>query len=462
MAAVPKTDLPDMSVPESDLPGSRSAAPKEKSDFGGALKAGGKELLEQGAKIGAAEAGAEGGAALGSFAGPVGTVAGGLTGGALGYLAPGFLERTFPRAAGVVGFSPEERAKEKAAHPIATQLGALPGDIYGAVQLGKGAASLVKNAPVIAKAVGAGAKHVLGVPARATEEIAQAFEKRGYKLEPAQLKADVPSKSPGFAGSRVSNQKLANSEASATTGAAAGPEGITDKYLGKRFENLGKQYDALVDKYPGWSIDRATYDKLGQLVANEEAVAAGRVRPVEKIAADIRDQFQKAGAKTGTQISSFKMDAKDLKRYLSELKKVARTSSDGTDKFAASEAINAITGSLERRQPEVAGALRTLNQQYRSTVALDDLAKGGGIRGGNISLARLGDRIKYLGGNPLYDLGLGGRELNLVARWEGAGPAKSITPESLLSPGKLARTLGTGLGLRTQRARAVQRGFSGD
>lgn len=467
MAAVPASDLPNNSVPSGDLPDHLKTLPdpQKKSGFGGAVKAGAKAFGEEAIKVGSATTGAEGGAALGAMLGgltgplapvasPVLGLAGGLTGGVIGYEAPGYLQRHFPKTFGAIGFDPDTRAKEESEHPTASLVGRLPTDIYGAGQAARGLYTLGKEIPGIATAVTKGAKAVLGVPSRSTEQLARDFEKKGFKLEPAQLKADTPSKSPGFMGNRVSNQKLANKLASETTGQAAGEGGITADYLDKRFEALGKKYDAIIDKQPHWTLDATTKQQLADIVAQETDVPAGQVRPVMKAAKAVLDKYMG--------FDGAAMDAAELKRTMSELKRIARTARDGQDKYTASEAINAITGSLQRNHPDIAQELKLTNQQYRSTVALSDLYDAKGIQGGNISLAKLGDRLKYLGGNPLYELGHGGRELNIAARWEGAGPLRSISAEHLLSPSKLARAVGTLTATRSQKARAVQRAFKGD
>lgn len=446
--------------PDAYLAGQRNPppAPQEKSGFRGAAKAFGlaaaPEAIKSGGAIAGAEVGAEGGAALGAMGGPAapitvpaGTILGGLAGGLAGYYGMGKLGEKF-------GQKPEDIKKQEAEHPTASTLG------RAAVDVPLAGAGLYGLAKTLAPAAGGLVKAGLGVPSRTTEEIAKAFEKRGYKLEPGQLKADDPYHSPGFLGNKVANQKLANKEVSTVTGKAAGPKGVDNKFLNERFESLGKKYDDIIDKAPEWTIDRKAIDALKEILSTERAAVPGQVRPVMQVASQVDKAFTDAGA-GGANVTSMKVPAKDLKRTLSELKKIARTSRDGNDKFAATSAIDAITGSLTRNHPAIASELKTVNQQYRATVALQDLADSGGIRGGNVSLRKLGAKAHHLAGNPLYDLAHGGRELNLAARWEGTG-TNSVTPESLLSPSKLARTLATTTGARSQLARGIQRGFTGD
>jgi hypothetical protein len=301
------------------------------------------------------------------------------------------------------------------------------------------------------------AKDVLGVPSRSTEKIAQAFEKRGYKLEPKQLSADANYKSPGFAGNRVINQTLANREASQATGMEAGEAGIDRPFLEKRFKDLGKNYDDIYAKQPNWKLDPKAVGELRALKDSEAAAVPGQVRPVVAAATKYIEAFDKAKAgKDGIEVP-----AQELKRTISELKRIARTASDGNDRYAASKALDAFDGSLIRNHPDIAADLAKTNSQYRASLALEDLSNSGGIKGGNISLKQLGKLAPRLEGNPLYDLAVGGRELNLSARWEPAGTSGSL-PESILSPTKIGKALGTTFGTRSQLARKVQRSFSGD
>jgi len=88
---------------------------------------------------------------------------------------------------------------------------------------------------------------------------------------------------------------------------------------------------------------------------------------------------------------------------------------------------------------------------------LDGLRASGAIQNGAISLRKLGDQYNRTKGTDLHDLGQYGKAVNMAARWEGAGAGSKPLPESLLSPTRLARTLATGAGLRSQLARRVQR-----
>ena len=439
---------PSWATEEKAPPWTNSPAPQEKSGFGDAAKAGVKQAAEAGGRLAGGWAGGEAGAALGAFGGPAAPVTvplGAIIGGIGGYMGADYLGgKAGNMLPDWTGFSTQQREQERSDSPTATTVGELAVDVPTA---GYG----------LARALPSIAKEVLGVPSRATEEIARTFEKRGYKLEPKQLSADADYKSPGFAGNRIINQTLANREASQFTGMEAGENGLDKKFLDKRLEDLGKQYDDIYAKQPNWKLDPKAVGDLRVLRDSEQAAVPGQVRPVVAAATRYIDAFDKA--KPGK--DGIEVPAEELKRTISELKRIARTATDGNDRHAASQALSAFDGSLIRNHPDIAAELAKTNSQYRASLVLSDLSDAGGIRGGNISLKRLGKMAPRLERHPMHDLAVGGRELNLSARWEPAGSNKDIS-ENILSPTRLGKALGTGIGTRSQLARTVQRSFKGD
>ena len=418
-------------------PWENSPVPQEKSGFGDAAKAGVKQAAEAGGRAAGGWAGAEAGAALG----PLGAVIGGIG----GYMGADYLGgKAGNMLPDWTGFSTQQREQEREESPTATKVGELAVDVPTAIA-------------GLARPVTALAKEVIGVPSRSTEKIARAFEARGYKLEPKQLSADANYKSPGFAGNRVINQTLANREASRATGMEASETGLDRPFLDKRLEDLGKEYDTIYAKEPNWKLDPKAVGDLRAIWDAEQAAVPGQVRPVVAAATKYIEAFDKAKAgKDGIEVP-----AEELKRTISELKRIARTATDGNDRYAASKALSAFDGSLVRNHPAIAADLAKTNSQYRASLALEDLSNKGGIKGGNISLQRLGAMADRLEGNALHELAVGGRELNLSARWEPAGSSGSL-PESILSPTKLVKYLGTTTGLRSGLARSLQRTFKGD
>lgn len=421
----------------------------------------------------------------------------------LGELAPGALGRASARGSRYLEKEFDEAAER---HPVATRAGYYPaaigtafvpagaaskigylgkigqaaeklpaalryaatGGAYGALKpTGKETLGerLEEKAPAVAMGAtvagaipiaGGAIKSAIGVPTKTVEEIAREFEKRGYKLEPGQLRADKPFSSPGFGSARAANQKLANREASITTGQAAPAGGLSEKFLNKRLDDLGKEYDRIYSKQKSLILDKQAIDEMSDILNKEIQVVPGQVHPVTQATANLVKNYNALSAQMQQPLAGMKVPSDVLQRVLSELKRVARTSTDGNDRYIASKAISTIDNSVVRKHPEIAKELQALNKKYRASIALKELWDAGGIQGGNISLRKLGDRAEKLEGSDLYDLAVGGRELNMAARWEGSG-AGEPGMETILSPRKLARALGTGLGLRSQAARGIQR-----
>lgn len=359
-----------------------------------------------------------------SAAGKIGTAAreGALTGAVYGAIEP----------TGAV--DPYEIAKQKALHSLT---GGAIGGVTGGVVGGVTAA-----VPEIAKAA-------VGVPSKAAEEIVAPFEARGYKLEPMQMTRDEPSYSPGFMKNKVTNQNLANQDASKATGKLADEKGITDTFLNERFKTLGNDYDKIYNKEKSFLIDAKTLQELKSIAMAEAEIAPGQARTASQGAINLINKIETEGNL---------VNSKFLGDVLSELKKDVR-SAQGREKNIISDVISSIDGSLIRNHPTVAKELSDLNKKYKATIILDDLAAGKtpGIKNGDISLRQLGANIDRLKGTDLYELGRFGRASNMSARWEGAGAGAKPLPESILSPTRLARALATGAGLRSQTARRIQK-----
>lgn len=363
-------------------------------------------------------------AEAGSALGKIGTAAreGAVTGAAYGAIEP----------TGAV--DPYEIAKQKALH-------SLTGGVVGGVA-GGAIGGVTAAVPEVAKAA-------IGVPSKAAEEIVAPFEARGYKLEPMQMVRDEPSYSPGFMKNKVTNQNLANQDASKATGRLADEKGITDTFLNERFKTLGSEYDKIYNREKSFLIDDKALQDLRSIVMAEAEIAPGQARTASQGAINLLRKIKNEGNQ---------VDSRFLGDVLSELKKDVR-SAQGREKHIISDVISSIDGSLVRNHPKVAKELSDLNQKYKATIILDDLASGKtpGIKNGDISLRQLGANIDRLRGTELYELGRFGRASNMSARWEGAGAGAKPLPESILSPTRLARTLATGAGLRSQTARRIQK-----
>ena len=313
-----------------------------------------------------------------------------------------------------------------------------------------------------------GAKMLVGATSKTGEKLAQQAEKLGFKLSPAQTRADVPVGQKGATLWSEKNQTLANELASKGTGKQV--KEVDATFIGDRLKDLGGQYDKL---YKGkvFNIDKDAVDALQQIRAMEAQLpGAAAVSPVAQTADEILKNFSSLANRQGALPSTFGIEGEALQRIRNALTQRARSTNAGNAREIYN-LVDVIDASIAKNHPKVAKELDVLRPQYRNTIILEDLYKNGGIKQGNISLERLGtmlrgERSVVRGAEADIDeLGKLGRELGLRARWEttGAAPAEGAQV--------LGKALGTGVsdvlggvastaGLRSRPARAVQRFYS--
>jgi hypothetical protein len=311
-----------------------------------------------------------------------------------------------------------------------------------------------------------GARKLLGTPSKTSEAFARQGEKLGFKLSPAQVRADVPVPQKGatslFKDYAIENQALANKLASEGTGEKAAE--ITSDFIGKRLKSLGGEYDKL---YKGkiFNIDQDAVNAI-QEIARTEAQLPGvaGVSAVRQTAEDITKGYQRLANRIGASPNTFGVEGEALQRMRNALAERARSSSNRGDAHEIYNLIDKIDASIAKNHPDIAAKLNELRPKYRNSIILEDLYRQGGIRQGNISLEQLGNMLRgqrdvvRRSGNDIDNLGELGRELKLRARWETEGKAASGGEDVL---GKL---LGTGsdiasklAGTRSRVARGLQK-----
>jgi hypothetical protein len=308
-----------------------------------------------------------------------------------------------------------------------------------------------------------GAKALLGAGTKTSEALAKEAEKLGFKLSPAQVRADVPVSAKGATGWSKENQSLANELAAKGTGAKEKVSEITAPFIAKRLSDLGKEYDKI---YKGkiFNIDKDAVDAINQIRAMESQLPnVAAVSPVSQVADDIVRNFERLATREGAKPNTFGIDGEAVQRIRNALSQRARSTNRG-DAHEIYNLIDKIDASIAKNHKDIAGKLDVLRPQYRNSVILEDLYRQGGIKQGNISLERLGTMLRgkrdavRKGGQDIDELGELGRELGLRARWETAGRGATGGEDVV---GKL---LGTGTdiastltGTRSRPARAIQR-----
>lgn len=311
-----------------------------------------------------------------------------------------------------------------------------------------------------------GAKMLVGVTSKTGEKLAQQAEKLGFKLSPAQTRADVPVGQKGATFWAEKNQTLANELASKGTGKQV--KEIDATFIGDRLKDLGGQYDKL---YKGqvFNIDKDAVDALQQIRAMEAQLpGAAAVSPVAQTADEILKNFSSLANRQGALPNTFGIEGEALQRIRNALTQRARSTNAGNAREIYN-LVDVIDASIAKNHPKVAKELDVLRPQYRNTIILEDLYKNGGIKQGNISLERLGTMLRGERGvvrgaeSDIDELGKLGRELGLRARWEttGATPTEGAqTLSKALNVGDVLGSLASTAGLRSRPARAVQRFYS--
>lgn len=306
-----------------------------------------------------------------------------------------------------------------------------------------------------------GAKALLGTTTKTGEAVAKEAEKLGFKLSPAQVRAQEPVGAKGATGFSEQNQTLANKLASKGTGKEVSE--IDSKFIGDRLKDLSGEYDKIY-KGKTFNIDKSAVDAINQISAMEAQLpGVAGVSPVKQVADEIISNFQSLANRQGAVPNTFGIEGEALQRMRNALTQRAR----GTSASSAREIYNLvdqIDASIARNHPAIAAKLDIVRPQYRNTIILEDLYKQGGIQQGNISLDRLGNMLRTergavrRGDMDIDKLGEIGREMQLKALWETTGSKYAPGTDVLKSALGTGMGMGaTGLGLRSRPARAVQR-----
>jgi len=309
-----------------------------------------------------------------------------------------------------------------------------------------------------------GTRALLGAPTATREAFAKTAEKLGFKLSPAQVRQAEPVGAQGATFYGKDNQKLANQLASKGTGKQVNE--IDVPFISKRLKDLGADFDKL---YKGntFNIDKGAVDALNQIRLMEAQLpnVAG-VSSVGQVADDIVKNFDRLTNRAGAMPNTFGIEGEALQRIRNALTQRARTTSSSNAREIYG-LVDVIDASIAKNHPNIAKQLDVIRPQYRNSIILEDLYRSGGIKGGDISLDRLGTMMRTdrgvvrRTGNEIDDLAKLGRELQLKAMWESTGKAategQNILGEALGTGASIAGRL---TGLQTRAARGAQRFYA--
>lgn len=332
-----------------------------------------------------------------------------------------------------------------------TELAAQTGEQFGVPRAASELAALGLG-PATGRKIG---EALVGTTTRTGEALAKKAEQLGFKLSPAQTRADIPVPAKGATFSAEKNQTLANQLASEGTGKKVTE--ISPEFIGKRLKDLGKEYDKLY-KGKQFRVDPSISNDLQNILAKEQELGVAGVSTVKQAAQTMLDTLQRQGPV---------VIGDDLQRLRNALTERARSTASRGNAHEIYELVDKIDAAVAARNPQFKTALDELRPQYRNSVILEDLYRQGGIKQGNISLEKLGEMLRgkrdvlRRTAKDIDELGELGRELKLRARWETEGRA-ATAGEDILGQlfGTGADIAGKISGTRGSTARSLQRYLS--
>ena len=137
----------------------------------------------------------------------------------------------------------------------------------------------------------AGTRRFIGEVPPTREAVARSFEKRGYTLDPAQLRADRPIKTAGpTLAARENNEKLATKEASRETGVET--QDINPEFISSRTDALGKDYNKIFNR--NFTIDTDAARTLLNIAKFESEIYPAGVGPVRSTVQNIVTRWKDA------------------------------------------------------------------------------------------------------------------------------------------------------------------------
>lgn len=311
-----------------------------------------------------------------------------------------------------------------------------------------------------------GTKALVGTTTATREAAAKILEDLGVKLEPVQLRSEVPSESAGFSVNRAKNQKIIDKAVSKETGVET--DQINSKFIGQRLEDLKKNYDKIFNRTI--QADSSLVYDLTQIRDFERSIRPAGVTPAASAADSIINKYNQLQSIVGQRgkLTAFPVDGEVIRRLRQEMSDIARTAQDGNTRRIAGQFVEKIDNNFLRNHRDLKKLLEETNRKYAATKTLQEGIEKGFIKGGNISLKGLGD---YLANNtygfgsgttkhPLFDLGNAGREANQTAIWETPDKGKPLLTALGGKTAKILGALGGPIGPRSQFARSAQRRLS--
>ena len=317
-------------------------------------------------------------------------------------------------------------------------------DILGAEAAGK----------VVLQGVGAVAGAVGGASSAASEASARALEKAGVKLEARQVKATKPESSSGFGSKNIDkNQSIANKVMGEDTGRVADKgQQLTREFINERKAALGERYKKIYTKDKFFAFPQDVIDELSSFYQKEASLGPAGASIPKRTAGNILQEFEQSSKTPG----SLQINGEGLQRLRTDLLEAARSSTSSADKNMAYKLVGLLDDTVESNYPGLKKVMGQLNQQYRATIALDELESIGAIKNGDISGSKAGAFFRShpsVGTKMQKEFARHAENVKLQARWEsGAGAEMGVQSPNMWQ--QMVKTLN--VAPRTQAARLVQ------
>ena len=285
------------------------------------------------------------------------------------------------------------------------------------------------------------------------EAAAGRLEREGIKLDATQTARSEPLQSPGSLGNRTRNQEQVNRAVTREAGLESATADST--WLAGRNKALGDEYNRIYGQ--GVNLDPRAQTALQSIRDGMAAIVPAQAPDIIRTANNILDRFPTGG------IGPAQIPGRELQALRNNISAIARRG--GPEGVQAAQMVGVlddifINGLPAADRVATREALNLNNRRYGAFAELERLADRGYARGGNVDLLALGDQMapqhsgfsRGTARNPLAELALAGRELQMTGLTRGAEGRVPATAGAISNILSAIRTLP----VRTEPARIMQ------
>ena len=286
------------------------------------------------------------------------------------------------------------------------------------------------------------------------EAAAGRLEREGVKLDATQTARSEPLQSPGSLRNRRRNQEQVNRAVTREAGLESSRADST--WLAGRSKALGDEYDRIYNR--NVNLDPRAQTALESIRDSMAAIAPANAPDIAKTARNILSRFPPGG------VGPAQISGSDLQAFRKNISAIARRGGDEGQQAGQMVGILDdifINGIPAADRVATREALNLNNRRYGAFAELERLADAGYARGGDVDLLALADQMaprtsRFSQGtarNPLAELALAGREVNMTGLTRGA---EGRVPPNAGAISNILSAIRT-LPVRTETARNMQR-----